>query len=259
GSVVAIVGPTGAGKTTLVNLIARFYDPQEGRIRIDGVDVRDVSLESLRKEIAYVFQDTYLFSDTVEANVAYGRPHVRGGAVEAAVRLAQAHEFVEALPRGYETVLGERGASLSGGQRQRLAIARAILSNPRILILDDATAAIDPETEDLIRRGLDHVLQDRTTLVIAHRISTVQRADLVVVLENGRVTQKGTHEELMQRDGHYRDIAAVQLCGDQFDGNDDSELPSAGNRPPAACGAALPSAAVGNAETTGDAAQQGAR
>ncbi len=259
GSVVAIVGPTGAGKTTLVNLIARFYDPQEGRIRIDGVDVRDVTLESLRKEIAYVFQDTYLFSDTVEANVAYGRPHLRGGAVEAAVRLAQAHEFVEALPRGYETVLGERGASLSGGQRQRLAIARAILSNPRILILDDATAAIDPETEDLIRRGLDHVLHDRTTLVIAHRISTVQRADLVVVLENGRVTQKGTHEELMRRDGHYRDIAAVQLYGDQFDGNDDSELPSAGNRPRAACEAAAPSAAVGNAETTGDEEQQRAR
>jgi len=258
GSVVAIVGPTGAGKTTLVNLIARFYDPQEGRIRIDGVDVRDVSLESLRKEIAYVFQETYLFSDTVEANVAYGRPHVRGGEVEAAVRLAQAHEFVEALPRGYETVLGERGASLSGGQRQRLAIARAILSNPRILILDDATAAIDPETEELIRRGLDHVLQDRTTLVIAHRISTVQRADLVIVLENGRITQKGTHEELMQRDGHYRDIAAVQLYGDQLDGND-SEPASAGNRLREACEAAAPSATAGDLKTTGNAKQRQAR
>jgi ATP-binding cassette subfamily B multidrug efflux pump len=225
GSIAAVVGPTGAGKTTLVNLIARFYDPQRGRILIDGTDIREVTLESLRKEIAYVFQETYLFSDTVEANVAYGRPHVQGGEVEAVTRLAQAHEFVETLPRGYQTMLGERGASLSGGQRQRLAIARAILSNPRILILDDATAAIDPETEDLIRRGLDFVLQDRTTFVIAHRISTVQRADAVIVLENGRITQIGTHEELMQRNGHYRDIAAVQLFGDQLDPDGGSERP----------------------------------
>ncbi len=225
GTVVAIVGPTGAGKTTLVNLIARFYDPQQGRVLIDGVDVRDVRLESLRTQIAYVFQETYLFSDSVQANVAFGRPHVRGGEVEIAARLAQAHEFVESLPRGYETLLGERGASLSGGQRQRLAIARAILSNPRILILDDATAAIDPETEDLIRRGMDFVMEDRTTFVIAHRISTVQRADLVVVLENGRITQTGTHAELMRRNGHYRDIAAVQLCGDRPEGGDE-EAPS---------------------------------
>jgi len=214
GSVVAIVGPTGAGKSTLVGLIARFYDPQHGRILIDGADVRTVSLASLRTQVAYVFQETYLFSDSVAANIAYGRPGLETGQVEAAARLAQAHEFIETLPSGYNSPLGERGASLSGGQRQRLAIARAILSNPRILILDDATAAIDPETEDLIRRGMDFVMYDRTTFIIAHRISTVKRADLVLVLENGRITQKGTHACMMAEDGHYRDIANAQLCGD---------------------------------------------
>ena len=211
GKVVAIVGPTGAGKTTLVSLIARFYDPQQGRIVIDGVDIRDLSLDELRAQVAFVFQETHLFSDTVGANVAYGKPHVRGGAVEAAVRLAQAHDFVEAMPKGYETVLAERGASLSGGQKQRLAIARAILSDPRILVLDDATAAIDPETEELIRRGMRHVMRNRTTFLIAHRISSVKTADLVIVLEEGRVTQMGTHDQLMREDGHYREIAAAQL------------------------------------------------
>ena len=215
GSVVAIVGPTGSGKTTLVNLIARFYDPQRGHISIDGVDLRDLSLSSLRTQVAFVFQETYLFSDTVAANIAYGRPHIRGGEIEAASRLAQAHEFIEQLPKGYDTMLGERGASLSGGQRQRLAIARAILFNPRILVLDDATAAVDPETEDLIRKGMNFVMRGRTTFLIAHRISTVKRADLVIVIEQGRISQTGTHAELMNRDGHYRDIAAVQLYGDE--------------------------------------------
>lgn len=215
GKVVAIVGPTGAGKTTLVSLIARFYDPQQGRVLVDGVDIRDLPLDSLRAKVAFVFQETHLFSDSVQANVAYGKPHLQGGAVEAAARLAQAHDFVSELPKGYETVLAERGASLSGGQKQRLAIARAILSDPRILVLDDATAAIDPETEDLIRRGMRHVMRDRTTFLIAHRISSVKRADLVIVLEEGRVTQSGTHDELMQTDGHYREIAAAQLHGDE--------------------------------------------
>lgn len=225
-SVVAIVGPTGAGKSTLVNLLARFYDPQRGRILVDGVDVRDVQLNSIRTQVAFVFQETYLFSDTVEANIAYGRPGIRGGEVEAAARLAQAHDFIEQLGNGYQTMLGERGSSLSGGQRQRLAIARAILQNPRILVLDDATAAVDPETEDLIRRGMNLVMQDRTTFVIAHRISTVKRADLVIVLENGRVTQKGTHEQLMKQDGHYRDIAAVQLFGDGVTRDAEGDVPS---------------------------------
>ncbi len=218
GSVVAIVGPTGAGKTTLVNLVARFYDPQQGSIRIDGIDLRDLNLSSLRKQVAFVFQETYLFSDTVAANIAYGRSQLRGqeiGEIEAASRLAQAHEFIEQLPKGYDTMLGERGASLSGGQRQRLAIARAILFDPRVLVLDDATAAVDPETEEMIRRGMNFVMHDRTTFLIAHRISTVKRADVVVVLEEGRVTQIGTHQQLMNEDGHYRQIAEAQLYGDE--------------------------------------------
>lgn len=223
GSVVAIVGPTGAGKTTLVSLLARFYDPQQGRILIDGVDARKITLDSLRTQIAFVFQETYLFSDTVEANIAYGRPHIRGGEVEAASRLAQAHEFIETLPKGYDTMLGERGASLSGGQRQRLAIARAILSNPRVLVLDDATAAIDSETEDLIRRGMRFVLRGRTTFIIAHRVSTVKQADVVIVIEQGRITQMGTHAQLMEEAGHYRNIAEVQLYGDDVERDAEGE------------------------------------
>jgi ATP-binding cassette, subfamily B, bacterial len=213
GSVVAIVGPTGAGKSTLANLIGRFYDPQQGRVLIDGADVRHTDLGNLRRQVAYVFQETYLFSDTVEANIAYGRPGIDMGHVEAAARLSQAHEFIERLPAGYQTVLSERGGSLSGGQRQRLAIARAVVTNPRILVLDDATAAVDPGTEDLIQRAMRFVMTDRTTFVIAHRVSTVKRADLVIVLENGRITQMGTHEELMRQPGHYRHIAEVQLLG----------------------------------------------
>ncbi|MBI4579514.1 MAG: ATP-binding cassette domain-containing protein, partial [Planctomycetes bacterium] len=214
GSVVAIVGPTGAGKTTLASLVARFYDPQQGRVLIDGVDIRDVALKDLHTQIAYVFQETFLFSESVEANIAYGRPGIAGGQIEAAARLAQAHEYVEELSDGYRTRLGERGASLSGGQRQRLAIARAILSNPRILILDDATAAIDPETEHDIRRAMRLTMQDRTVFVIAHRISTVKSADMVVVLEDGGVAQIGTHDELLTREGHYRQVVNLQLYGD---------------------------------------------
>ncbi|HOQ84685.1 MAG TPA: ABC transporter ATP-binding protein, partial [Phycisphaerae bacterium] len=224
GSVVAIVGPTGAGKSTLASLVSRFYDPQEGRVLIDGVDVRDVTLESLRRQVAYVFQETFLFSESVEANIAYGRPGIAGGQIEAAARLAQAHEFVEALPDGYATRLGERGASLSGGQRQRLAIARAIVLNPRVLILDDATAAIDPETEHEIRRGMRLCMLDRTVFVIAHRISTVKSADMVVVLEGGRVAQIGTHDELLAQDGHYRHIVNLQLYGADGDGDGEERL-----------------------------------
>jgi ABC-type multidrug transport system fused ATPase/permease subunit len=176
--------------------------------------------------VSFVFQETYLFSDTAEGNIAYGRPHITGAEVEAAARLAQAHEFLEILPNGYQTMLGERGSSLSGGQKQRLAIARAILTNPRILILDDATAAIDPETEDLIRKGMGTAMKGRTTFVIAHRISTVKQADLVIVLQLGRITQMGTHDQLMAKEGHYRDIANVQLHGDADMPGPDEDLPS---------------------------------
>jgi ATP-binding cassette subfamily B protein len=226
-SSVAIVGPTGAGKSAMMSLLSRYYDPQHGCITIDGMDIRDASLAALRTQIAFVFQETYLFSDTVAANIAYGRPGITHGEIEAAARLAQAHEFIETMPKGYETVLSERGASLSGGQRQRLAIARAILTNPRILVLDDATAAVDPETEEMIRRAMRFVMYGRTTFVIAHRISSVKQADLVLVLENGRITQSGTHEHLMQQSGHYREIAAVQLGGDDAERIlDRSKLPS---------------------------------
>ena len=224
GAIVAIVGPTGAGKTTLVNLVARFYDPQRGRILLDGHDLRDFTLADLRSEISLVFQETYLFSDSVSANVAYGRPGIDQGQIESAARLAQAHEFIEKLPQGYDTMLGERGQNLSGGQRQRLAIARAIVTDPRVLILDDATAAIDAETEDLIRRGMRLTMLGRTTFVIAHRISTVKSADLVVVLEQGRVTQTGTHDQLMAEDGHYREIARVQLSSEPAAGEEPSHM-----------------------------------
>jgi ATP-binding cassette subfamily B protein len=212
GSIVAIVGPTGAGKSTLVQLLARFYDPQSGSIFIDGADTRTVSLRSLRKAIGFVFQETFLFSDTVANNIRYGNPECTLADVEAAARISQAHEFITELPNGYDTMLGERGATLSGGQRQRLAIARGIISNPRILVLDDALAAVDPETEHLISRALELVMVDRTVFIIAHRLSTVKAADMVIVLEDGRITQAGTHKELMRQPGHYRHIAEVQLA-----------------------------------------------
>ena len=213
GSMVALVGPTGAGKTTLMQLLARFYDPQHGAIFIDGTDVRHVSLGSLRRAVSVVFQETFLFSDTVAANIRYANPHAPMELVQRAARLSQAEEFINQMSDGYDTILGERGTTLSGGQKQRIAIARAILADPRILILDDALAAIDPGTEALIRQGLRELLRNRTLFVIAHRLSTVKAADQVLVLENGFVTQRGTHEQLLAQSGHYRDIARIQLMG----------------------------------------------
>jgi ATP-binding cassette subfamily B protein len=189
--VVALIGHTGAGKTTLTSLVPRFYDVQHGRVTIDGADVREIELTSLRREIGVIAQDPFLFSASVRENIAFGRPEATPAAIERAAQLAQAHEFIEALPDGYDTVIGERGITLSGGQRQRVAIARALVIDPRILILDDATASVDASTEARIREGLKEAMRDRTTIIIAHRLSTIALADEIVVLEDGRVTFQG--------------------------------------------------------------------
>jgi ATP-binding cassette subfamily B protein len=206
GKVVALIGHTGSGKTTLASLIPRFYDVQAGRVLVDGHDVRELTLRSLRREIGVIAQDPFLFSATVRENLAFGRPDATDAEIERAARLAQAHDFVEALPQGYDTVIGERGITLSGGQRQRIAIARAIVVDPRILILDDATASVDATTEAKIREGLAEAMRGRTTLIIAHRLSTIALADEVVVLADGHVVARGTHDELAASDPVYREI-----------------------------------------------------
>jgi ABC-type multidrug transport system fused ATPase/permease subunit len=216
GTTVALIGHTGSGKTTLSSLVPRFYDVDSGRVLVDGVDVRDVKLASLRRTIGVITQDPFLFSTTVRDNIAFGLPELTDDEVERVARLAQAHEFVERLPQGYETVIGERGITLSGGQRQRIAIARALAVNPRILILDDATASVDATTEARIRAGLREVMQDRTTLIIAHRLSTIALADEVVVLDSGRIAARGTHEELLERSPVYREIHEHGLLERQF-------------------------------------------
>jgi subfamily B ATP-binding cassette protein MsbA len=212
GQVVALVGPSGAGKTTLVDLIPRFYHPIAGRILIDNVDSRDYSLESLRAITGIVSQDTVLFHDTVRNNIAYAAAgKYSSEQVEKAARAANAHDFIMALPQGYDTVLGERGTRLSGGQRQRLAIARALLTDPPILILDEATSALDTESERLVQEAIDRLLSGRTVFVIAHRLSTVQHADLILVLESGRIVERGTHAELLSRGGSYHRLHSLQF------------------------------------------------
>jgi ATP-binding cassette subfamily B protein len=208
---VAIVGPTGAGKTTLVNLIPRFYDATGGRVTIDGVDVRDVQLASLRRQIGIVLQDAFLFGDTVLNNIRYGRPDATDEEVVAAAKLAHAHDFIERLPEGYETVLGERGAGLSQGQRQLLSIARAALIAPQLLILDEATSSVDTRTERQIQAALDELMAQRTSFVIAHRLSTIRRADQVLVLVKGEIVERGTHEELLAQQGFYYDLYMSQF------------------------------------------------
>jgi ATP-binding cassette subfamily B protein len=216
GSTVALVGPSGSGKTSLVALVARLYDPSEGSVLVDGADVREVDVISLRSEVAFVADDSFLFSATVADNIAYARPTASRDEIEVAARRAQADEFIRDLPGGYETVVGERGLTLSGGQRQRLAIARALVADPRILILDDATSSVDATTEAAIKRGLREAMAGRTTFIIAHRLSTVSLADEIVVMDGGRIVDRGTHEELLAGCGFYREIAEHGLADTVF-------------------------------------------
>jgi len=211
GQCVAILGATGAGKSVLMSLIPRFFDPTAGRLLLDGIDARKLHLDDLRRNIGLVFQESFLFSNTVAANIAFGHPKATTAQIEKAARIAAAHDFILALPKGYETVLGESGNTLSGGQRQRLAIARAVLLEPAILLLDDPTAAIDSETEHEIFEALDRAIAGRTTFIVAHRLSTLRRADFIIVLEAGRIVQQGTHAQLMKQPGPYLHVANLQL------------------------------------------------
>ena len=210
GEMIALVGPSGAGKTTLCNLVARFYDPTEGAVMLDGRDLRDIALDSYRRLLGIVEQDTFLFDGTISQNIAYGRRGAAKTEIEQAARLANAHEFIAKLADGYDTVIGERGVKLSGGQRQRVTIARAILADPRILILDEATSNLDTESERLIQGSLQSLMAGRTSFVIAHRLSTIAHADRILVLENGRVIEQGRHEELMRASGRYREMVDLQ-------------------------------------------------
>jgi subfamily B ATP-binding cassette protein MsbA len=211
GEVLALVGPSGAGKSTLVNLIPRFFDVTSGRIVIDGHDIRDLTLASLRRQVAQVTQETILFNDTVRNNIAYGRPDVHFDLVEKAARNALAHDFILQMPQGYDTVIGEKGFRLSGGERQRLAIARAIMKDAPILTLDEATSALDAESESLVQAALANLMQGRTVLVIAHRLGTIRRANRIAVLEDGRITAVGAHEELLNLSSTYQRLYQLQF------------------------------------------------
>jgi subfamily B ATP-binding cassette protein MsbA len=211
GEVVALVGTSGAGKSTTLDLLARFHDPVSGRVTMDGNDLRGITLASLRRQLGVVTQETILFHDTVLANIAFGLDRVDDAAVEAAARAAHAHDFVSRLPQGYDTVIGDRGVLLSGGERQRIAIARALLRNPPVLLLDEATSALDTESERLVQDALERLMHDRTVLVIAHRLSTVQHADRILVFEGGRIVEQGRHDELLAKGGAYRRLHDMQF------------------------------------------------
>src|SRR5678816_1867166 len=215
GAMVALVGESGGGKSTLTKLLPRFHDPSSGSVLWDGTDLRDVTLSSLRSQIALVTQETVLFNDTVRHNIAYGKPEASEAEIEEAARIAFAHDFVKEMPDGYNTIVGERGIFLSGGQRQRLAIARAILVNAPVLILDEATSALDAESERLVQRAISNLVRDRTTIVIAHRLSTVRRANVIVVMEAGRIIETGTHAELLAHDGQYRKLYELQFADEE--------------------------------------------
>ena len=223
GSVIGILGGTGSGKSTLIQLLLRAYNVKHGKITLDGINIADISLESLRSQIGLVFQETFLFSASIRNNIAYGRKNVSMEEIERAARLAQAHDFIMELPQGYDTVVGERGLGLSGGQKQRIAIARAILTDPKILILDDSTSAVDMETEHAIQQGLKEVMRGRTTFIIAHRISSLKHADEILVLDQGRIVQRGTHEQLIRQEGPYLDTYNIQYSDrpEQFEAQDD--------------------------------------